>query len=173
MAPLTGPVLAAALLLVVSGAVKLVRPAATAQALSGLGLMRTARPAARVVGAVEVVVGGWTGITGSAAACLATALVYAAFTAFLVAGLRAPDRISTCGCTGSIDSPPTVAHALVTGALALVGLAAAVTGGVTAVTRTVLVTGVAEGVTVLGYAVVVAALAWAVMALLPRVRGDR
>lgn len=172
MAPLTGPVLAAALLLVSSGALKLVRPAAMAAALAGFGAVRSAGLLARGIGAAEVAVGGWVVLTGSAPAALAAGLVYAGFTAFLVYGLRAPQRVRTCGCTGSVDGPPTPEHAVLTAGLAALALAAAAGGGVLSVSETAVTDGLA-GVTVLGYAVVVAALAWAVMALLPRVRGVR
>lgn len=170
MAPLTGIVLAAALLLLSTGAVKLARPAALASALTSLGVTRFAAILARTVGAAELVVGMWLAVTGSVLACLAAGTLYSGFTVFLSAALRAPDRVSTCGCTAALDRPPTWQHAVLTAGLASACWLAGATGGVTPVTRMAAATDWLTATTVLGYAIVVAALAWAVLALLPRAR---
>lgn len=170
MEPLTGVVLAAALLLVSTGAVKLARPSALASAVSSLGISRFAVGLARGVGAAELVVGMWLGATGSALACLAAGTLFTGFTGFLWVALRAPDRVRTCGCTAALDSPPTWQHAVLTAGLGGACWLAYATGGVTPLTRMAAVTDWLTVTTVLGYAAVVTALAWAVLALLPQVR---
>lgn len=108
--PITAPYLAAVILLGLAGVSKIARPGDTARALRLAGV-----PASRAW-----VRAGALGEIGVAAAalvvpCAATgALVagcYAAFTAFVVLALRRRWPLSSCGCFGKPDSPPTSSHA--------------------------------------------------------------
>ncbi len=122
---LTGPFLAAALLLVLGGAVKTVDPLPLVRALRSVGLRL---PAALVrAGAVgEVLVGVSALLTGSRAAAVLVALSYAAFTVFVVVALRRGGVVSSCGCFGRADTPPTRSHAVLTAGLAAAAAAVAV-----------------------------------------------
>lgn len=107
---ITAPYLAAVALLGLAGVSKLARPNDTARALrlAGLPASRTlvrAGAAGEVAVAVAAfaVPGAFTG--GLVAAC------YAAFTAFVAVALRRHWPISSCGCFGKPDTPPTRSHA--------------------------------------------------------------
>jgi hypothetical protein len=106
----TAPFLAAAVLLGFAGAAKIVRPGDTARALrlAGLPASRTwvragALGEAAVACAALAVPGPVTGalVAGS----------YAAFTGFVVVALRRRWPLSSCGCFGKPDTPPTRSHA--------------------------------------------------------------
>lgn len=166
MTPWTGPALAAALLLLISGAVKLRHPGDLADTLTTLGLRRGSVRAAQAVAVVEIATAIAVILTGAPVVCLLAACGYAGFTNFLIMALRDP-RIGSCGCGGEHATPATVPHAAVTGGFAVLLLLAAVAGGSTPLTG-VFGAGLA-GLTVLGYAAVVAGLAWALMTTLPAV----
>ena len=125
MEALAGPFLASAALLVVAGAGKLRAPLPLARALRLAGLPVRAR-AVRAGAALEVVIGSVAILTGSSWAAAAVAASYALFTALVLLGLRRGGALSSCGCFGAADSPPTRTHVAVTGALALVAGAVAV-----------------------------------------------
>ncbi len=125
MPALAGPFLAAAVLLVVAGAGKLVDPAPLVRALRSLGLPG-GRTAVRLGAAAEVVVGLAAVATGSRLAAAAVALSYAAFTAVVLRGLSRGGVLSSCGCFGKADTPPTRTHAVVTAAAAVGAVAVAV-----------------------------------------------
>ena len=119
MEALAGPFLASAALLVVAGAGKLRSPVPLARALRLAGLPVTV-PAVRVGAALEVVVGLAAVLRGSWVAAAAVAASYALFTGFVLLGLRRGGALSSCGCFGTADTPPTWTHVAVTGAFALV-----------------------------------------------------
>ncbi len=161
---LTVPFLAAAGLLVVAGAPKVLDPGDLVRALRSTGL--PAPPAGvRALAAVEVVVGLAALVWPSRPTALSVGLLYAGFTAFVVRALRRGGVLSSCGCFGRADTPPTATHAVVTGLASVVGLALAVAPpappwhGV----------GVGTAVWVVALAALVAFLAWQVMAVLPGV----
>ena len=97
--------------------------------------------------------------------------MYAGFTAFVVIALRRGGVLSSCGCFGKADTPPTRAHALVTGAASVIGAARGrrparrrglvAAGGLRARSRWL---GLVALVALVGF------LAWQVMAVLPTVQ---
>lgn len=97
----TGPLLAAAGLLCVSGAAKLRTPQPASTALRTLGL-RAGPSLVRVAAAIEFAVGFGTVLTGGRPAALALAVVYAVFAAMTV---RLAQQRASCGCFGSGDAP--------------------------------------------------------------------
>lgn len=166
--PLTGAILAAALLLLATGALKIVRPEPTAAALVQAGGMRGARPLARLVGAIELAIAVLALAIGGRLPAAGLACAYAAFTAFVVMALRRPERIRTCGCGGT-ETPPTAGHAALNAAFAAAAAVAAGLGTAPSIPDLLAALG-AEGIVLLGYAGVVALLAWAVITVLPLAR---
>jgi hypothetical protein len=166
MAPLTGPVLAAALVLVAAGVPKLVRPLTTVGALRSVGIPASAA-LVRCLAAGEVAVGAGAVARGGRVMAVLVAASYAVFAAFLVVALRRGGAVSSCGCLGRADTPPTRTHLVVA---ALLGLLAAVAvvdppGGVVAAVRAG-----ADGVLTLAFAMLAGWLVWLTLAELPRLR---
>lgn len=109
MNPAAGPFAIASLLLAVGGIFKAVRPGDTANALRGVGL--PGGPAlVRVGGAVEVAIGCYALATGSRLAAALVLASYVAFAGFVTIALVRKAPISTCGCFGKADTPPSVVH---------------------------------------------------------------
>ena len=162
---LAAPYLAAAALLVVAGAPKVVDPMPMVRALrstslpAGRALVRTFAVGELLVGAAALLL---PGRTTAALVCAA----YLAFTGFVGLALVRGGVLESCGCFGKADTPPTRAHLAVTALLALAAgaLAVAPPGGPvwTADTLTRPATSV-----LLAFAVLLAVLAHAVMAVLP------
>ena len=126
MSALAGPFLAVVALLGVAGATKVHRPATTARALRAMGLPSS--PAlVRAGAAVEVVVAVGALLWASPPWALAVALSYAAFAGFVLAALRRGLPLSSCGCIGGKDTPPTAGHVVLN--LAAAGVAGAVALG--------------------------------------------
>jgi len=123
-----GPFAAFALLLAIAGTAKAFRPLPTSRALraaglpSGAGLVRLLGGGEAVLAIVALAVAG-------PAPAAFVAISYASFAAFVgyakVRGLA----ISSCGCFGKPDTPPTNAHVVVNLAAALLAAAAAVAPG--------------------------------------------
>jgi hypothetical protein len=108
--PVTAPYLAAITLLGAAGVAKAVRPAETANALAGAGLS-IGRTWVRVGAVLEAIlaVAAWVipgPVTGGVVAA-----AYALFAAFIVVALQQGWALTSCGCFGRPDSPPTLAHA--------------------------------------------------------------
>lgn len=121
---LSGPFLAISALLVVAGTTKIYRPKFTVGALRAAHL--PAGPAlVRGLGAVEVVVGIGAVASGGPVSALAVAVFYIGFAGFVVFALRSGTAISSCGCFGSPDTPPTVGHVLLNSAATVVALTVA------------------------------------------------
>ena len=136
MTPLAGPFLAAAGLLGVAGAAKVLRPAATAGALRAAGL-RTSAPgggmlasptAGRLVGAAELGVALAALLAGGRVAAALVAGAYLTFAAFTVRLLRTAGAGAPCGCFGADDVGASVEHVWVNAGLALIAAVAAVQG---------------------------------------------
>jgi hypothetical protein len=131
---LAGPFAIAAVLLAVGGAAKAVRPRDTALALSAVGLkfprLLPGRVVVRVGGAVEAVVGVAALLVGGPVLCALVAASYLAFVGFVAVALRTGAPISSCGCFGKVDTPPSVVHVLLDVGFAGVAAAAAFTGDV-------------------------------------------
>lgn len=161
---LAGPYLAAAALLVVAGAAKVRDPLPLVRALRATGL-RAPAPLVRAGAAVELLLGLAAVLTGSRIAAVGVALSYAAFTGFVLLALRRGGVLASCGCFGKADTPPTATHVAVTGALALVATAVAVSplGRVDAL----LAASPAAGLPLLLVTAAVAATCYLVLALLP------
>lgn len=113
--PLLGPYVVMSLLVVVAGAVKLVRPGDTARALRSAGV---GHPSAtvRLAAVVELLVGSSVTVVPFRLAATAVAGTYALFTVVVVLARRNGLALGTCGCFGEPDTPPTVVHAVLTGA---------------------------------------------------------
>ena len=88
------------------------------------------RVAVRIGGAIEVVIGAAALIVGGPVLCALVALSYLAFAGFVVVALRTGAPISSCGCFGKVDTPPSVVHVVLDLAFAGVAAAAAFTGDV-------------------------------------------
>jgi hypothetical protein len=128
MGVLAGPFSAAAILLAVGGAPKLVRPGSTAGALASLRLPASPR-LVRFLGAAEVAIAVWALLTGARLAAVAMALAYAGFAVFVGVALALPGLVRSCGCFGRPDTPPTTTHLVVNIAAAGVAAAVAIGGG--------------------------------------------
>jgi hypothetical protein len=90
----------------------------------------TARAAVRIGGAFEAVVGLGALLTGGAAFAVLLALSYLGFAAFVAVALRRGAPISSCGCFGKVDTPPSVVHVVIDLVAAGVAAAASVVGEV-------------------------------------------
>lgn len=163
MGLLSGPFLAAAVLLAVGGAPKLVRPASTAGALDSLRL--PASPVlVRLLGAAELAIAAAALVTGSRLSAVLLATAYAGFAAFVALALARPGLLKSCGCFGRPDTPPTVAHLVVNVAAAAVAAAVAAGGG----TSIDLAGSPLLGLPFLGLTAICAWFGYLALALLPR-----
>lgn len=157
--PLTAPFLAAAVLVALAGWLKVQRPAETAQALRTQGLP-SAPVLVRLLGVVELVVAGLA-LAGTTVGAITLTALYAGFTGFVLLALLRGRPLSSCGCFGSPDTPPSWWHVGVTsssavcaGAVAALGTSAGLPAlataswgaGLAAVAGTVLVLGLAYAV---------------------------
>jgi hypothetical protein len=126
---LAGPLHLVALVLVVSGAQKVLRPEPAAQAMADAGLP-VPRGARRVAGIALGVIEAATGLAVFAAPHPAAALwlgaFYLALAGFVVL-LRRRDATAGCGCFGAASTPPTTAHVVLNVVAALVAVGAAAT----------------------------------------------
>jgi hypothetical protein len=164
---MAAPTLAAAALLVVAGAPKVLRPLDTWRALRSVGVS-VPTIAVRIGGAVEVVVGTLAILQGGRVADALVAASYLGFTGFVIVALRKGGVVASCGCVGRPDTPPTVAHVVVTALFAAAAGVAA--GGGPSGLLTWHSTSGATVVSVLGFAALLAWLAWLALAELPRLR---
>ena len=126
MEALSGPLLVAALLLLLAGGQKLVDPAPAAGALRALGLASNRR-LVQVAAAGELVLGAAAIAAPHPAVFAAVGAVYLGFAAFVVAAMRAGTAIASCGCFGREDTPPSAFHVVLNLAFASVAVFAAAT----------------------------------------------
>jgi hypothetical protein len=168
MAPTSAPLLVACLLLALGGGPKIVQPTYAVGALRSVGV-RVPTVAVRVMGAVEAVLGIVTAVAGGRALAALVALSYLGFAGFVVAALRTGGAVSSCGCVGRADTPPTRTHVAVTVLLAAAAVAAAVRGapGLADLSWS------ARSVTTLAFAALSTWLAWLALAVLPRLSALR
>jgi Methylamine utilisation protein MauE len=163
------PYAAAAVLLAVAGVPKVRDPGNLVRAVRSVG-MPFGRQGVRAFAAAEVGIAVAALVVPGRPAALLLAAVYAGFTAFVVLALRRGGVLSSCGCFGRADTPPTRAHALATGAASGVGLLVAVDPpgaqpwAPLAEHGAWAVAGFAALVALVGF------LAWQVMAVLPTVQ---
>ena len=113
-----------AVLLVVAGAAKLLKPGQGVVDLLGF---RAPTPLVRVVGASETAVGVTALLVGGATAW-AVGLLYACFAVIVLRAVLA--KAAACGCFGRLDAPPSWVH--VVGNLTLAGVSFAAAGAATA-----------------------------------------
>ena len=121
---LVAPYGAACVLLIIAGAPKVADPTPLVKAVRSVGA--PARPAlARLIAVVEIAVGaiGLAAVGRTSAAAVAAA--YIVFTVFVVVALRRGGVVSSCGCFGKADTPPSRTHVAVTAAVAVVAAAVA------------------------------------------------
>jgi hypothetical protein len=124
---LAGPVAIAAVLLAAGGVAKAWRPGDTARALRMVGI-RVPPGAVRAGAVAEVVVGlGALFVPGPVFPAL-VALSYLAFAVFVLQALRTGAPISSCGCFGKVDTPPSRVHVVLDGLFAGVAAVVAVAG---------------------------------------------
>ena len=163
------PYAAAAVLLGVAGVPKVRDPGDLVRAVRSVG-MPLGRGSVRAFAVAEVVVAVAALAVPSRLTAALLGLMYAGFTAFVVAALRRGGVLSSCGCFGKADTPPTRAHALVTGAASVTGLLVAVdppgAGAWSALTDS----GALAAVGFVALVALVGFLAWQVMAVLPTVQ---
>jgi hypothetical protein len=131
---LAGPFAIASVLLAIGGAFKALRPGDTANALVAVGVpvpsVLPTRVVVRAGGIVEMSIGVAALFAGGPVLCALVAVSYLAFAGFVVVALRAGAPISSCGCFGKVDTPPSVVHVVLDVAFAGVAVAAAFTGNV-------------------------------------------
>ena len=163
---LTGPVLAAAGLLALAAPGKLLRPALTANALRQLGLPGSSA-LVRLLGVGELLLAAAVWLAPSRPVLALLAVAYAGFAGFVAVALRRGTSLSSCGCFGRADTPPTRVHLGVVLAAALIAAASVATGS--APIGDVVADGPAYGVPLLAAVVVSVWLSWAALAVLPRV----
>jgi hypothetical protein len=155
--------LAGALLLAVSGGAKLWRPGPTTTALRSAGFTRARPLAARALAMVEIATAAAVIVVGGRWSDAALAALYLGFSGFLLRALRRP--ASTCGCAGRDDTPPTVAHLVLTTMFAAAAVAAIAADGATTGLRRLTAGGSGHAVTGAALAVVTAWLGWSVLTL--------
>jgi hypothetical protein len=122
---LAGPFMIAAAVLALAGVRKLLDPGSTQGALREMGLPWRG-PVVPAMAVAEILTGVWALIEGSRGSATLLALWYVAFAVFVVVALRRETPLSSCGCIGRPDTPPTIAHVLVNVLFALVALGVAV-----------------------------------------------
>jgi Methylamine utilisation protein MauE len=105
------PFVAATVLLGAAGVAKTRRPADTANALRAAGIPAN-RALVRVGALAEAGVAAWALIAPGPLTGALVAAAYAIFAVFVVLALKRGWALSSCGCFGRPDTPPTVAHAV-------------------------------------------------------------
>ncbi|HUR23357.1 MAG TPA: MauE/DoxX family redox-associated membrane protein [Acidimicrobiales bacterium] len=113
MNALGGPAIASAILLAIGGASKVMRPANTSHALRGLGLP-AAPVGVRLLAIAEIGVAVGALAWGGRYAWMLVGGAYLGFAGFVVLAMSRGGAVSSCGCFGAPDTPPTLVHVLVT-----------------------------------------------------------
>jgi hypothetical protein len=121
---LGGPAVASAILLAIGGTSKLLRPANTSRALRGLHLP-AAPSGVRLLAVAEIGVAGGALAVGGRYAWLVVGGAYLGFACFVALAMSRGGAVSSCGCFGTPDTPPTLVHVLVTISASGVALATA------------------------------------------------
>lgn len=109
MSAIAGPVWIAATLLLLSGCGKLLRPEPTREALRAAGLP-SAVPVVTALGVAELAVAGGVLVVGGPGPATALAILYAAFTAFLLRLRARAGADASCSCLGTSRTPVTASH---------------------------------------------------------------
>lgn len=124
---LAGPLAIAALLLVAGGVAKARAPGDTARALRAVGIPAGTR-IVRVGAVLEVAIGVSALVVASPLPTALVAISYLAFTAFVVQALRAGTPLSSCGCFGKIETPPSRVHIVIDLVVVVMAAAVAIVG---------------------------------------------
>lgn len=114
MNPALGPFAIAAILLVVGGVLKALRPDETARAVRGVGVP-AGESAVRVLGASEAALGVVALVAVDTTIASLVAASYVVFVAFVLTALVRHLPIASCGCFGKTDAPPSWLHVGVNG----------------------------------------------------------
>lgn len=162
---LAGPAWAALALLVIAGAPKVVKPYDLMRALRLAGL-RVPHVVVRVFGAVEALIGVVGLLTGNRLLLALAALSYLGFAGFVGYALTRKTPLSSCGCFGKADTPPTRLHVVVVATFALLlGVTAVGSGPAGLIPMLGSEPGVA--LATLGYAALICWFAYLALAVLP------
>jgi hypothetical protein len=124
MSWLAGPYLATAVLLVVAGGPKVAQPDSAVRALASVRWAAW-RTLVRLLGLVEVLIGLAALLIGGPVPAVLMGVSYAAFSCFVTLALLRGGVLSSCGCFGKADTPPTHTHLAVTLCSAVIALAVA------------------------------------------------
>lgn len=120
----SGPVSAVVLLLLLAGVQKLLDPSPTAGALRSAGFP-SHRNLVRLLAAAEVAVAASFFVVGGAWPAIGAAVLYLGFAGFVALALTRNLPVSSCGCLGKVDTPPSVVHVAVNlGAVVVLVIAA-------------------------------------------------
>ena len=165
MPAVLGPALAAAALLALAGAQKLVDPTMTSGALRALGLP-SATLLVRAGSAAELALGAAAIAIGGAALWWLVAASYLAFAAFVVAALRNGTMIGSCGCFGREETPPHASHVALN--LVLAAIAAWAALDLAGAPLDAIAEHPGTGAAVIAMSAVAVVLLWAVYVVLPR-----
>ncbi len=106
---MAGPFFAISLIIVLSGALKIVAPSVAEGALSNLGLPVTPG-LVRLIGVAEMGLGVAAIIEAGWELAIAVAFAYFCFAAVAETLRRKNDQVASCGCFGSADTPPSLIH---------------------------------------------------------------
>lgn len=127
---MAGPLFAISLILVLSGALKVVSPESASNALSTLGFP-VPEIGVRVLGVGEMALGVAGLVVAGAVVALLVAVAYSAFAVVAEVlrhhskrGSEAGGGVASCGCFGRNDTPPSILHTAVNVVAAVVGFAA-------------------------------------------------
>jgi hypothetical protein len=113
------------LLLIATGAMKVVSPHDTERAIRAMGLPGPAG-VGRLLGLVEIGIGATALLLGLAMVWFSQALLFAAFFGWVVAAMSRSTPIASCGCLGTPDTPPYWGHLIVNGLAIVCSIAAGV-----------------------------------------------
>lgn len=127
MSVLAGPFAIACVLLAFGGAAKALAPGDTANALAAVKLPH-ARALVRIGGVVELCIAVGAIMTGAPVLAALVAASYLGFAVFVVMALRSGTPISSCGCFGKSDTPPSAVHVVIDVLAVAVCVAVAIAG---------------------------------------------
>lgn len=113
MNALSGPLYASAVLLVIGGASKVLRPGNTVHALRALRAP-VGPLAVRLLAVTEMAIGVGALVGGGRLVWLLVGASYLGFACFVLFAMARGAALSSCGCFGGTDTAPTLTHVVVT-----------------------------------------------------------
>jgi hypothetical protein len=132
MEALAGPYAVVVLLLAAGGLAKAWDPGPTANALTAVGLPG-GKTLVRIGGFAEAGLGAAALVVAGPWCAVLVAASYLAFAGFVIRARTQGRALSSCGCFGQLDTPPTLLHVVVNVAAAGVAIAVAATGSASVV----------------------------------------